>query len=458
MSLDPVGAMFRGHSRLPLGSESRLLLLVAGLVNVMLTMDPLIISVVAGIGGLAMLVEHVARVRFIPPLAMMANLGLLVLVSKIFSLHLESFFTVLLRAVACTTLLSWFGGTVSWIQLKKRHIRGGRLSHLCQFIDYGILHGDTLIFRISLCFDAVFVRVGRRCRRPNIVAAALANGLVASLCRAEIMADAQALRLGSCAGLYRCSGYSPNRHLASSSEKCALSATDVTVLREGSEPILLGISFQLMAAEWLFLAGPSGSGKTTLLRAVCGLQRISTGRILVGDKDEVRWRVSRSEIGLVFQNPDDQFCASTPREDIIWGLIHRGIACDEANERADFMLTELGIAALADQPLSRLSFGEKKRVAFAGVLATRPKILLCDEPTSGLDPMASHSLINTLEKYAARDSISVIWVSHDLHLVPRRVNRVMLLRSGQVVSLDKPNEALTAANLQHAGLLPPDFL
>ena len=191
-----------------------------------------------------------------------------------------------------------------------------------------------------------------------------------------------------------------------------------------------------------FLGGASGSGKTSLLKLISGLINPHQGKILPKNID----------LAFISQNPDDQFFATTPREGISWGLEQRGIHKNVANQKAMFWLKKMGLEKLADESLAKLSFGEKKRVAFAGALSIEPQLLLCDEPTAGLDFLAAKRLIATLEDVSKEHPLSVIWVSHDLFLLPKSAKKSLLIRDGAQVFYGPTQNALLNDNLTLAGL------
>lgn len=202
--------------------------------------------------------------------------------------------------------------------------------------------------------------------------------------------------------------------------------------------------------------GPSGSGKITLLAATAGLMPVEEGRFeRLGVAVAGRPLSSRADrrVALVYQDPADQLVGATPREDPLWGLVRAGAPEDEACQRAEAAQESLGIASLADRPVARLSFGEKKRVAFAAALSVGPELLLLDEPTSGLDPRASRLLADAVEAAAASSGAAVLWATHDVGVLPARVRRVLLLGEGKPVFDGPLSEGLSPDLLQRAGLL-----
>jgi cobalt/nickel transport system ATP-binding protein len=203
------------------------------------------------------------------------------------------------------------------------------------------------------------------------------------------------------------------------------------------------------------VAGPSGSGKTTLLRLLAGLERADRGALLrFGRSLESATLAERLDARVAYlpQDPDDALVSSTALRDVAWPLELLGLGAAEADRRARAALEGLGLGTLAERPLGETSFGERKRVVLAGALVRSPALWLCDEPTSGLDPVAAESVTRQLDAISAGGA-SVVWVTHDLHRLPARTGRVVLLRDGCCVH-QGPRSSLVPAVLRAAGLLP----
>ena len=368
-----------------------------------------------------MVIESVTTVKWI-------MLGLLICHLLFMSLFgyffLETFNVIqLFKTFACTTVLLWFGSTVSWPNFKRRYLRHKHLQVLASFIDQGVFQGQILIEHVQKRFDALYIRVGSRSVKN--IALAIGGGIATSLERASNVADATYLRT------QRAPQRTPNHVYL---DRCFVHQDDCHILKN--------ISLVSKRGEWIFLGGPSGSGKTTLLKLISGLIKPTFGKVDLNDQ----------LIGFIFQNPDDQFFATTPREDILWGLEARGTKQQEAEETANYWMQQLGITHLADRSLARLSFGEKKRVAFASCLALKPDLLLCDEPTAGLDVLAARELIRLLEDISQKKQCSVIWASHDLTLMPKKISRAYLIKNGCTVFNGPISNALSQQNLMLAGL------
>jgi cobalt/nickel transport system ATP-binding protein len=205
------------------------------------------------------------------------------------------------------------------------------------------------------------------------------------------------------------------------------------------------------------LAGPSGSGKTTLLKTIAGLVQPQAGAIARFGRVMANGPLSErvdGRVALVFQDPNDQLLGATPVEDVTWGLRHRGVPRAAADARARATLDSLVIGELADRPIHELSFGERKRAAFAAALAVRPDLLLCDEPTMGLDPVAASRLVHALAT-AAGAGLTVLWATHDLAALPRAIDRIVLLSGGRVAFDGPLHDGLSPRRLEGAGLAVP---
>ncbi|MCE1237264.1 MAG: energy-coupling factor ABC transporter ATP-binding protein [Hyphomicrobiales bacterium] len=206
---------------------------------------------------------------------------------------------------------------------------------------------------------------------------------------------------------------------------------DVSVDRAGRR-VLDRVSLRLDPGERLALVGPNGAGKTTLLRALVGLETPSAGRLVAFGRErrvEKDFREVRARAGFLFQDADDQLFSPTVIEDVAFGPLNLGLSAKEAVARAEETLERLGLAALARRITHRLSGGEKRLVALAGVLAMRPEALLLDEPTNALDA----ERFARLEAILADLPLAMVIVSHDHRFLERLAHRVVLLTEGRLV-------------------------
>jgi cobalt/nickel transport system ATP-binding protein len=219
-----------------------------------------------------------------------------------------------------------------------------------------------------------------------------------------------------------------------------LEAKDIVYGYPDGTPALNGASLSLEAGEKAALVGANGSGKTTLLLILSGALAPLGGEIFLrGEAVSGRAPALNKAAGLVFQEPDDQLFMPTVAEDVAFGLISSGVSASDARAAAISSLESLGASRLADRPPHRMSGGEKRLAALAGILVTRPEILVLDEPTAGLDPAARRNIIKTLENMSATMLIG----THDLDMALGLCRRVIVIHEGTITAEGEPKEVLT---------------
>ncbi len=201
---------------------------------------------------------------------------------------------------------------------------------------------------------------------------------------------------------------------------------------------LRGITMEVLEGETMALIGPNGAGKSTFLLHLNGIYR-GDGSVRIDGLpvEKVNLRVIRQKVGLVFQNPDDQLFCPTVFEDVAFGPQNLGLAVDEVKRRVEESLEAVGMQGAAKKSPFRLSFGEKKKVAVAAVLALRPSILAIDEPTANLDPRARRGIITLLRNLGGTQLIA----THDLALARELCNRTIIFDAGEKVA-DGPTNAI----------------
>lgn len=218
--------------------------------------------------------------------------------------------------------------------------------------------------------------------------------------------------------------------------------------QEDERYTLNDVSFHVKQGEWLSIIGHNGSGKSTTVRLIDGLLEAESGDIYIdGDAltiDNV-WD-KRRLIGMVFQNPDNQFVGATVEDDVAFGLENQGITLEEMRSRVDEALELVGMTDFKTREPARLSGGQKQRVAIAGVVALRPKIIILDEATSMLDPEGRLDLIKIVREIKERHGMTVISITHDLDEVALS-DRVIVMKQGQVESISTPNELFMREDL-----------
>ena len=216
------------------------------------------------------------------------------------------------------------------------------------------------------------------------------------------------------------------------------------------------ISFHVKRGEWLSIVGHNGSGKSTTVRLIDGLLEAESGEIWIdGDclTPENVWE-KRRKIGMVFQNPDNQFVGATVEDDVAFGLENQGIPLEEMKKRVSEALSLVGMAEFTKKEPARLSGGQKQRVAIAGVVALRPDILILDEATSMLDPEGRLELIKIVQKIRQDHQMTVISITHDLDEVAMS-DRVLVMKKGEVESTSTPRELFSRSDLDQIGLDQP---
>ncbi|HFI0935826.1 TPA: energy-coupling factor ABC transporter ATP-binding protein [Streptococcus suis] len=226
--------------------------------------------------------------------------------------------------------------------------------------------------------------------------------------------------------------------------------------QEDNHYTLNDVSFHVKQGEWLSIIGHNGSGKSTTVRLIDGLLEAESGDIYIdGDAltiDNV-WD-KRRLIGMVFQNPDNQFVGATVEDDVAFGLENQGIPLEEMRIRVNEALELVGMTDFKTREPARLSGGQKQRVAIAGVVALRPKIIILDEATSMLDPEGRLDLIKIVREIKDRHGMTVISITHDLDEVALS-DRVIVMKQGQVESISTPDELFIREDLADLDLNRP---
>ena len=204
---------------------------------------------------------------------------------------------------------------------------------------------------------------------------------------------------------------------------------------------LRNVSFDIFEGEWLAIVGHNGSGKSTLAKLLNGLQFPQEGSIKVNGMlltEETVWE-TRKKIGMVFQNPDNQFVGTTVQDDVAFGLENNGIAREDMLERVNYSLEKVKMAQFLDQEPHHLSGGQKQRVAIAGVIALRPSIIILDEATSMLDPRGREEVLETVRELKENHHMTVISITHDLEEAVK-ADRIIVMNKGELYREGSPEE------------------
>ena len=243
---------------------------------------------------------------------------------------------------------------------------------------------------------------------------------------------------------------------------------------ENQAPALTDVSFTVHAGEWLAIVGHNGSGKSTLAKSLDGLLPFTQGSVTVGGitlTPETVWQV-REQIGMIFQNPDNQFVGATVEDDVAFGLENRQISRDEMVPRVQAALAQVGMTSFAQREPSSFSGGQKQRVALAGIVAIAPKILILDEATSMLDPQGRIEMLAIVRQLRQQQNLTVISITHDIDEAAS-ADRVLVIDDGRLVDeavpsqifergtqlvemgLDLPFTEKLKAALRQRGITPP---
>lgn len=208
-----------------------------------------------------------------------------------------------------------------------------------------------------------------------------------------------------------------------------------------------GINLEIEEGEFIGLIGHTGSGKSTLVQHLNGLMKPTRGKIVIDGQDlsskETKMKIVRQKVGLVFQYPEHQLFEETIYKDIAFGPKNLGLKEDEIDLRVREAMELVGLdfEELKERSPFELSGGQKRRVAIAGVIAMKPKVLILDEPTAGLDPKGRDDILDEIRKIYDKEKITIILVSHSMEDIARLVNRIFVMHKGKV-ALDGPTREI----------------
>ena len=206
-------------------------------------------------------------------------------------------------------------------------------------------------------------------------------------------------------------------------------------------PALNGVSLEIEEGEWIAIIGPNGSGKSTLAKTINGLIAPDSGEVFIDQlplTEENIWSI-REKVGMVFQNPDNQFVGSTVQDDVAFGLENQAVPRDEMLQRVESALTQVKMLDFKEREPARLSGGQKQRVAIAGVVAIAPKIIILDEATSMLDPQGRQEVIETVQRIKEKENLTVISITHDIDEAAN-ASRILVMQAGKLVKEGTPEE------------------
>ncbi|MFA4136456.1 MULTISPECIES: energy-coupling factor transporter ATPase [unclassified Brevibacillus] len=206
------------------------------------------------------------------------------------------------------------------------------------------------------------------------------------------------------------------------------------------------VTIQVAEGECLAIIGHTGSGKSTLIQHFNGLIRPQSGTVIINGMDvsqpKMDIRTLRRQVGLVFQNPEDQLFEKLVGDDVAYGPFRMGLPLEEVRRRVQWAMDLVGLSfqEMKDRPTFALSGGQKRKVALAGVLSLQPKVLVLDEPTAGLDPRSRLELLERIRRLNREEKLTVIFVSHNMEEVAKLADRVYVMANGNSVCEGTPRE------------------
>lgn len=211
-------------------------------------------------------------------------------------------------------------------------------------------------------------------------------------------------------------------------------------LREENDT-LSPLSFTIHEGEWIAVIGKNGAGKSTLAKLLVGLLQPQSGKIHIDGlelNDSTKWEI-RKKIGIVFQNPDNQFIGTTVQDDVAFSLENENIPYREMKERVDWALKLVGMEEFREVDPSRLSGGQKQRVSIAGVLAKKAPILILDEAFVMLDPKSRNELLAFIQQLKRKEGLTVLSITHDMNEAAFS-DRILYLKNGKLANSGTPEE------------------
>jgi len=231
----------------------------------------------------------------------------------------------------------------------------------------------------------------------------------------------------------------------------------VSFAYQSGQPVLTGVNLRVDTGQRLAVLGPNGGGKTTLFRLAAGSLRPAAGQVAVAGTRVRHTRAGlrelRQQVQLVVQDPDDQLFSANVRQDVSFGPVNLGLPAEQVRRRCDAALAALGVLAIADRPTHLLSYGQRKRVAIAGAVAMRPRLLILDEPTAGLDPAGVETLLRTLHDLHTAGT-TVVLSTHDVDLAFRWADAVAVVSDGSVRTVATADGLADGELLAAAHLVP----
>lgn len=214
---------------------------------------------------------------------------------------------------------------------------------------------------------------------------------------------------------------------------------------ESEKKAVNDVSFTINEGEWIAVIGHNGSGKSTLAKTINGLILPDTGSVIISGiemTDENVWDI-RKKVGMVFQNPDNQFVGSTVEDDVAFALENQGVPRDEMLERVAAALEKVRMSEFSTKEPARLSGGQKQRVAIAGVVALSPNVIILDEATSMLDPKGRLEVISAIQTIKEEKNLTVISITHDIDEAAQ-ADRILVIKQGKLIEEGTADDIFSA--------------
>lgn len=225
---------------------------------------------------------------------------------------------------------------------------------------------------------------------------------------------------------------------------------DLEFSYDGNNPTIDQVSFVVEQGQYVAVLGHNGSGKSTIAKLIMGLLEAKKGRIKIGGLvlNETNLNQIRSQMGIVFQNPDNQFIGSTVRDDIAFGLENNQVPPEEMDQIINEYAKKVEMIEFLDHEPTKLSGGQKQRVAIAGLLAMHPRIIILDEATSMLDPLGKRDINRLVRQINNREKITILSITHDIEEA-LLADKVIILNEGKVVKEGRPQDVLIDQKLMN---------
>ncbi len=227
-----------------------------------------------------------------------------------------------------------------------------------------------------------------------------------------------------------------------------VSLKNVSFAYQNGKEALSGITSEICEGEMLSLVGKNGAGKSTLAKLICGFEKPARGEILLKGEDTAKLSIKQraEHIGYVMQNPNQMISKTTVKEEVAWGLRLRGYSQEETEDKLNEILKVCGLYPYRNWPIGSLSYGQKKRVTVSSILVLSPEMIILDEPTAGQD-FGHYTEIMEFLKNVNSMGVTIMMVSHDMHLMLEYCERALVLSDGKLIADDKPEKILTNSDI-----------